>query len=452
VLEKMGDAPFVPCVHSVGCPLDEGEKDSFWPCRPNQLCIAHFPKEREVWSFGSGYGGNALLGKKSLALRIASYLAKEEGWLAEHMLIIAITNPEGKKRYFTGAFPSACGKTNLALLSSSLPGWKIECVGDDIAWLYIARDGTLRAINPETGFFGVAPGTSLQSNPNAMKTIEKNTLFTNVALTPERDVWWEGMTEKVPPHLTSWRNLPWTPQDQEPAAHPNARFTVSITQCPILDSRWSDPEGVPISAIIFGGRRRALEPLVYEAFSWPHGVLLGATLSSEMTAAAKGTRGQLRHDPFAMLPFCGYHMGDYFQHWLNVGKKIAPPALPKIFRVNWFRKGKNGAFLWPGFKENVRVLKWIFERMESAENGTHSPLGIFPKELDLSNLKLSQENYAELFSVNREEWLKEIAETKSYFLQFGSHFPKELDAELSALKERIHKHPEKSVSDGVVSH
>ncbi len=429
VLEMLGpDGEFIPCLHSVGRPLQEGEKDVLWPCNEKNKYIVHFPEEKSVWSFGSGYGGNALLGKKSVALRIASYLAKKEGWLAEHMLIIGVTNPVGKKQYMAAAFPSQCGKTNLALLSSKLPGWKVECVGDDIAWIRIGEDGRLYAVNPEAGFFGVAPGTSYELNPCAMQTIAKNTIFTNVALTEDRDVWWEGLSDKPPSNLTDWKGNPYK---EKPAAHPNSRFTVKASQCPIIDPLYEDPKGVPLSAIIFGGRRGSTLPLVFEAFSWQHGVFLGASISSETTSAATGVLGKLRHDPFAMLPFCGYHMGDYFSHWLDIGKKASKS--PSIFYVNWFRKDDEGKFLWPGFGENIHVLKWIFERAEVSAFAQKTPIGFFPKGLS----HVGEKVFDPLFAISLEEWQKEVVELKSYFALFGSHLPKALSEELEALERRL---------------
>jgi phosphoenolpyruvate carboxykinase (GTP) len=426
VLEKKKS--FVPCLHSVGKPLEAGEADVPWPCNPQKRLIAHFPEERLIWSFGSGYGGNSLLGKKCLALRIASVMARDEGWLAEHMLILGVTNPEGVKKYFTAAFPSACGKTNLAMLKSELPGWTFECVGDDIAWMHFNEEGELMAINPESGFFGVAPGTSYASNPNAMETIRSHTLFTNTALTPDRDVWWEGMTPTPPGHLIDWEGKPWTPDCDRKAAHPNARFTVACSQCPVIDPHYLAPQGVPISGIIFGGRRAALMPLVVESFDWTHGVLLGASLSSERTAAAAGAIGEVRHDPFAMLPFCGYHMGDYFSHWLSMAQKS--PRLPKIFAVNWFRKDASGQFVWPGYGENARVIKWIFERVDGRAAAIKKPIGFIPAEgaLDLSGLSIARNA---LFAIDPAEWRREVADLKTYFKGFGERFPKPLNDQLA---------------------
>ncbi len=423
---------FVPGVHSVGMPLKPGQADVHWPCNLKNRYIVHFPEERSIWSFGSGYGGNALLGKKCLALRIASVLGRDEGWLAEHMLILGLTSPQGEKKYIAAAFPSACGKTNLAMLTPTLPGWKVECVGDDIAWMHFAPDGQLYAINPENGYFGVAPGTSMQTNPNAMKTIASNTLFTNVALTPDKDVWWEGIGFDAPSGLISWLGDTWDSSSGKPAAHPNSRFTVSAKQSPIYDPKAEDPKGVPISAIIFGGRRNSVVPLVAESFSWDHGVFLGASISSEMTAAAKGEMGKLRHDPFAMLPFCGYNMGDYFAHWLKMGKHSE--KRPKIYCVNWFRKDNQGKYPWPGYSENCRVLKWIFERTSNRVSAKKTPIGYLPLGLDLTGLKVDLEK---LLEVNQEDWVKEAEELASYFKRFGDQMPQPLIEELRQLLLRL---------------
>lgn len=427
-LQVLGKNDFVKCLHSVG-----KSNNTVWPCDPTNTYISHFPENKEVCSYGSGYGGNALLSKKCFALRLASKMAKDEGWLAEHMLIIAVTNPEGHKRYFVGSFPSACGKTNLAMLRPSLAGWKVECVGDDIAWMHWGDDGRLYAINPESGFFGVAPGTSIKSNPVAMKTIEENCIFTNVALTDDGDVWWEKMTDMPPKHLISWKGIDWTPDSAENAAHPNSRFTVASKQCPILDSHWQDPKGVPISGIIFGSRRSSTVPLIRQALSWQHGVFLGASMSSETTAAASGKLGLLRHDPFAMLPFCGYNMADYFGHWLSMQK--TGRSMPQIFYVNWFQKDQGGRFLWPGFGENIRVLKWCFERIENKVGAKETPLGYLPnkEDLDLSGLDLKDDAIKKLLNIDNDEWKKEGLELQSYFQQFGEKLPQALDEETKRL-------------------
>ncbi len=440
VLDVLGqDGEFIPCLHSIGAPLEKGQKDVPWPCAPiEQKYISHFPDENLIWSYGSGYGGNALLGKKCLALRIASAVARREGWMAEHMLILSLTNPEGRRFRIAAAFPSACGKTNLAMIHPTIPGWKAECIGDDISWMKIGPDGRLYAINPESGFFGVAPGTSYDSNPAAMDSLKENVIFTNCALADSGDIWWEGFDGPPPAHAIDWKGKDWTPASKADAAHPNARFTAPAKQCPVISPDWEKLEGVPIDIFVFGGRRASVVPLVHEAYNWDHGVFMGSTAASETTAANIGAVGNLRRDPFAMKPFCGYNMGDYFQHWFDMGDRLGAKA-PRIFYVNWFRKSPEGKWLWPGYSENSRVLKWMCERVEGKVEGRRTPIGILPKdgELDLKGLSIPAPDLAELMKVDAAAWKVELPDIDKHFKQFGERLPARLNAQLKALKERL---------------